>query len=77
MENVRIRPNTTGRLIRPDYEDAEILTYAESADSAGVSVTTIRRWLREHNVLRVRGRGAFRVDRASLEAFMEFGIPQG
>lgn len=59
-------------ILRPDYYKKPILTYAEAADRAGVTVGTIQKWLcRRINPLpKCAVRGPYRIDRMVLEQYL-------
>ena len=66
----KIRPNSTMRLVRPDYHRKPLLTYAEAAQEAGLSVARIANLVCKGKLPVARRVGAFRIDRMELDRYL-------
>lgn len=70
----RVRPTASRRLVREDYHRQPVLTYAEAALIAGVSVRSLENWIPEGKIRRVAKVGPYRISRKELDEFLRTGI---
>lgn len=59
--------------VRSDYESRDTWSYAECAQWAGVSWTTVRKWMYMGKFLRGRAIGGYPVDAESYKKFIRTG----
>lgn len=65
----RIKPHGTTSLIRPNYRSEPLVTKAEAAQEAGVTVRTINRWIKAGCFPVARRVGAARIP---FDLFLKF-----
>ena len=70
-----VRNTSPSRVFREDYRNHGIISYAEAADYAGVSVGTIRRWVSKKKgpLPVIRRAGALRIALLDLDKFLRKG----